>query len=159
MNVTGKCWILTLLLFFRWGNSQTYYLWNLTSNPLESHSVYYSDDYSQEKSALLQRLHDWQDALLPADTWMTFDNATYIEEQAWIKCGGKCAFLNVSYSLEVDQIYFPDAAENPPNIVFVFVDDWGWNDIGYRSTYMSWTTPTIDSLAENGIKLDNYFTV
>ena len=34
----------------------------------------------------------------------------------------------------------------------------GWNDVGYRSTYMNWTTPTIDKLAAEGVKLENYFT-
>ena len=53
------------------------------------------------------------------------------------------------------QIYFP---ENPPHIIFVLVDDWGYNDIGLRSTYMNWTTPTIDKLAKEGIFLENYFT-
>ena len=42
-----------------------------------------------------RELHVWQDALLPADTLMTFDNATYIEEKNWLKCGGKFDFLNV----------------------------------------------------------------
>jgi hypothetical protein len=45
-----------------------------------------------------------------------------------------------------------------PHIVFVLVDDWGWNDVGYRSTHMAWTTPTIDRLASEGVKLENYFT-
>lgn len=29
--------------------------------------------------------------------------------------------------------------------------------IGYRSTYLNWTTPTIDQLAAEGIKLENYY--
>jgi arylsulfatase A-like enzyme len=46
---------------------------------------------------------------------------------------------------------------NAPNIVFVLVDDWGWNDVGWRSSYMDWTTPHIDRLASEGIKLENYY--
>eukprot|EP01034_Spumella_vulgaris_P035511 gene35511-43782_t len=38
------------------------------------------------------------------------------------------------------------------------VDDWGFNDAGYQSTYMNWTTPNIDKLANGGIKLSNYYT-
>ena len=34
----------------------------------------------------------------------------------------------------------------------------GFNDVGYRSTYLSWTTPTIDRLAAQGVKLENYYT-
>lgn len=29
--------------------------------------------------------------------------------------------------------------------------------MGYRSTYLNWTTPTIDRLASEGVKLENYF--
>ena len=64
-------------------------------------------------------------------------------------------YVEDTYSLEIEQIYFP---ENPPHIIFVLVDDWGYNDMGYRSTYMNWTTPTIDKLAAEGIFLNNYFT-
>ena len=44
-----------------------------------------------------------------------------------------------------------------PHIVFVLVADWGWNDVGWRSNYMSWTTPHIDALAAEGVKLDNNY--
>ena len=50
------------------------------------------------------------------------------------------------------------SSSSAPNIVFVLVDDWGWNDVGWRSTYLSWTTPNIDKLASEGVKLDNYYT-
>eukprot|EP01034_Spumella_vulgaris_P023024 gene23024-29212_t len=49
------------------------------------------------------------------------------------------------------------AGELELTMIFL-VDDWGYNDIGYRSTYMNWTTPNIDKLANNGIKLGNYYT-
>jgi len=32
------------------------------------------------------------------------------------------------------------------------------NDVGWRSTYLSWTTPNIDRLASEGVKLENYYT-
>jgi arylsulfatase A-like enzyme len=45
-----------------------------------------------------------------------------------------------------------------PNIVFVLIDDWGWNDMGVRSTFMNWTTPHIDNLYTNeAISLTNYY--
>jgi arylsulfatase A-like enzyme len=43
-----------------------------------------------------------------------------------------------------------------PHVVFTLVDDWGYNDVGWRSTDLS--TPNIDSLAESGIKLMSYYT-
>ena len=42
--------------------------------------------------------------------------------------------------------------------MFVLVDDWGFNDVGFRSSYLSWTTPTFDSLASEGVLLTNYYT-
>jgi arylsulfatase A-like enzyme len=40
----------------------------------------------------------------------------------------------------------------------VLVDDWGWNDVGFRSTYLDWATPNIDRLKEKGLSLENYYT-
>lgn len=45
-----------------------------------------------------------------------------------------------------------------PHIALVFVDDWGWNDVGYQSTDLSGCTPHMDELAANGITLTNYYT-
>lgn len=45
------------------------------------------------------------------------------------------------YVQDVKQIY---SYEGAPHIVYVLVDDWGYNDFGQRSTYLSWTTPTLD---------------
>jgi arylsulfatase I/J len=57
--------------------------------------------------------------------------------------------------VDIEQIYsYSDA----PHIVYVLIDDWGYNDFGARSTYLSWTTPTIDSLADEGILLESYYT-
>lgn len=70
----------------------------------------------------------------------------------WKACGGICPWLtdtdeDIAAVADTTQIYsYADA----PNIVFVLVDDWGWNDVGFRSNYMSWTTPTIDRLASEG---------
>uniref|UniRef100_A0A7S3XL37 Sulfatase N-terminal domain-containing protein n=1 Tax=Heterosigma akashiwo TaxID=2829 RepID=A0A7S3XL37_HETAK len=45
-----------------------------------------------------------------------------------------------------------------PNIVFLLVDDQGYNDVGYNSNDLH-ITPTIDALASDGIKLDRYYTM
>ena len=53
----------------------------------------------------------------------------------------------------------PAAAPAAPNlkaVVFVLVDDWGYNDVGFRSTDLK--TPTIDALAATGVKLMSYYT-
>ena len=53
------------------------------------------------------------------------------------------------------------AMNSKPNVVFILVDDVGYNDIGYnnRSQHSSGRilTPNIDRLADSGVKLDNYY--
>ena len=44
---------------------------------------------------------------------------------------------------------------SPPNIVFILADDYGWNDIGYHGSNIQ--TPTLDQLASDGVKLENYY--
>lgn len=41
------------------------------------------------------------------------------------------------------------AAEPPPNVVVLFVDDLGWSDVGYQGPYHA--TPRIDALAASGM--------
>ncbi|CAG2162866.1 unnamed protein product [Oppiella nova] len=43
-----------------------------------------------------------------------------------------------------------------PNIIILVADDLGWGDVGYHSDQM--LTPNIDTLAANGILLNNYYT-
>ncbi|XP_066285655.1 arylsulfatase B-like isoform X2 [Branchiostoma lanceolatum] len=42
-----------------------------------------------------------------------------------------------------------------PNIIFILADDYGWNDIGYHSSIIR--TPNLDRLANDGVKLENYY--
>lgn len=43
-----------------------------------------------------------------------------------------------------------------PNIVFIFADDLGYGDLGCYGAN-GYTTPTIDSLAEHGVKFTNFY--
>ena len=43
-----------------------------------------------------------------------------------------------------------------PNIIMILLDDLGWNDIGYQGA--DYSTPTIDSMAAEGIRLNQYYT-
>lgn len=45
-----------------------------------------------------------------------------------------------------------------PHIIMIIVDDLGSNDLGRDSSDLSFATPTLDSLAENGIQLTRYYT-
>lgn len=42
-----------------------------------------------------------------------------------------------------------------PHIIFFLTDDQGFNDIGYHSSDIR--TPTLDKLAGDGVKLENYY--
>ncbi|XP_078000117.1 arylsulfatase J-like [Glandiceps talaboti] len=47
------------------------------------------------------------------------------------------------------------ANSRQPHIVFILADDLGWNDVGYHGSVIK--TPTIDSLAREGVRLENYY--
>lgn len=49
----------------------------------------------------------------------------------------------------------PASGLQPPHIIFIMTDDQGFNDIGYHSSDIK--TPTLDKLAANGVKLENYY--
>ena len=42
-----------------------------------------------------------------------------------------------------------------PNILFILSDDQGYHDVGYQGSEI--LTPNIDQLAEEGVKLENYY--
>lgn len=43
----------------------------------------------------------------------------------------------------------------PPHIIFILTDDQGFHDIGYHGSDIQ--TPTLDRLAAEGVKLENYY--
>lgn len=47
------------------------------------------------------------------------------------------------------------AEKQQPNIIILFIDDLGYNDLGYRSS--SFETPNIDKLAAEGIDFTNAY--
>jgi arylsulfatase A-like enzyme len=49
---------------------------------------------------------------------------------------------------------FPSFAAEKPNIVYVLVDNWGWGDPSIQGGTVS--TPRIDSLAREGLRLTNF---
>lgn len=46
----------------------------------------------------------------------------------------------------------------PPNVIFIMIDDVGMNDIGLESTDLAQITPFIDSLIQGGVHLTKYYT-
>lgn len=58
----------------------------------------------------------------------------------------------------------PQAGESPepsitansqPHLIFVLADDQGFRDVGYHGSEIK--TPTLDKLAAEGVKLENYY--
>ncbi|CAL4121889.1 unnamed protein product [Meganyctiphanes norvegica] len=52
-------------------------------------------------------------------------------------------------------IWRPTAAQQPPNIVFIFVDDLGWNHVSWHNP--SVITPHLQELVDNGVLLDQNY--
>ncbi|KAK7491343.1 hypothetical protein BaRGS_00017444 [Batillaria attramentaria] len=50
---------------------------------------------------------------------------------------------------------YPAPPSRPPNIVFVLADDYGYHDVGYHGSRIR--TPTLDRLASEGVRLENYY--
>ncbi|XP_046873822.1 arylsulfatase B [Hypomesus transpacificus] len=46
-------------------------------------------------------------------------------------------------------------AKQPPHIVFILADDFGWNDVGYHGSEIK--TPNLDKLSAKGVRLENYY--
>lgn len=46
----------------------------------------------------------------------------------------------------------------PPNVVFIYADDFGNGDLGYNATNLMVHTPNLDRICEEGIYLNNYMT-
>ena len=75
-----------------------------------------------------------------------------------VKCFIVCGLLTLSSTLSLTtNDKRPNTRRKPsqPNIVFVLADDYGWNDVGYHGSEIK--TPTLDLLASDGVKLDNYY--
>ena len=46
-------------------------------------------------------------------------------------------------------------ADSRPHILLIVADDYGFNDIGYHGSKIH--TPNLDKLANEGVKLENYY--
>lgn len=45
---------------------------------------------------------------------------------------------------------------NKPNVFFLYIDDLGWNDIGYQSSDLRAMTPNLNRMAEGGVTVCMY---
>ena len=63
-----------------------------------------------------------------------------------------CTRFLVLVLLVVDKTY-----SKSPNILFIMTDDQGYADTGFTNPSSPFVTPNIDGLAEEGVKLQNYY--
>jgi len=123
---------------------------DLTADFTESKNEYFSSKYKIAKAELKSFCGQWANTVGEEEVPDSTNRDT-----TWEAAGGITSWIESDFTpTEIEQIYSYDDA---PHIVFVLVDDWGYNDIGYRSSYLNWTTPTIDKLGEEGVKLENYY--
>ena len=54
-----------------------------------------------------------------------------------------------------DDVPLADAEDKKPHIIFVMVDDLGWNGLGFNGGNTEIKTPYIDALAKIGVILSN----
>ena len=76
-----------------------------------------------------------------------------------MRCARPVSLLGVGLFFAVLLIFSVSEASKgnaqKPNIIFVLADDYGFNDIGYHGSQIR--TPTLDELAGQGVKLENYY--
>lgn len=51
----------------------------------------------------------------------------------------------------------PAPSARRPNVVVILVDDLGWNDVGFHATDLTFATPAIDRLVEEGVELQQAY--
>ena len=147
--------ILLLLLHFLREILALEYMYDLKFDPREENNVAESDflEYADDLDYLGDRATYWRDYFLNTHT----PPDTFLRQSVWEAHGGVVPWLTSSFiPRTIENKYHYEGA---PNIVFVVIDDWGYNDPGFRSTYMNWTTPTIDRLRREGLLLSDYNTL
>ncbi len=125
-------------------------MFNVVDDELENTDLYTNSAYQSTVTSLMQEAAKYFDDIADPDVPVP------ISKPVWKEAGGVVPWVDEETKLRND-ITVKYTYKDAPNIVFALVDDWGWNDIGYQSTYLPFTTPHIDALATEGIKLGNYY--
>lgn len=68
-----------------------------------------------------------------------------------------CSMASVHFIFLVTLLLFEivKSASDKPNVILFVIDDLGWNDTSYQGA--DYSTPTIDKLTEEGIRLKQYY--
>ena len=124
------------------------FLFDLSTDPYESTNLLDTGDTSQYDESIAyfrKRQKYWASLIKEPEIPIDEGNKYSIFRE---NNNGYCAYNEVDF--EPIAITTKYSYTEAPHIVFVLIDDWGYNDVGFRSTYMNWTTPTIDQLAREG---------
>lgn len=140
----------TLRLFVCGVNEMNYFLYNTTEDVSEHRNIYSLHRYSNDIETMKERLSNY---------WIPRIGETEYPDtkrrmKTKLKYGGIVPYNDDESMRDVPDRY---SYEKAPHIVFFLVDDWGFNDPGYVSTYLGWTTANIDRLASNGVKFTNHY--
>ncbi|KAL5254080.1 hypothetical protein ACHWQZ_G013741 [Mnemiopsis leidyi] len=70
-----------------------------------------------------------------------------------------CIVIVIAVTLSITIIYLSgkNEHEKKPHVVLVIADDMGYNDIGYYNKFGDISTPHLDKLASEGVRLDKYY--
>ena len=96
-------------------------------------------------------------------------NSIILEDELFLElhCGGKTTqkptTTTTTTTPQPTTVESPESTTTPPKIelptkphvLFILADDLGWHDTGYHGSEI--LTPNIDKLANNGVKLENYY--
>ena len=130
-------------------------VFDLELDPFELRSVYHDGSYSTSVAFLEERLAFWRNV----STTEEMQDTDHIK--TWISAGGVVPWKDASSSPPPKPAVRPEVAALPgaPNLVFIMIDDVGWNDPGYEgSSWLNFATPNMDHLVSNGIRLSNHYT-
>lgn len=78
--------------------------------------------------------------------------------QSAVLAGGTLAFLGLGDSPVIAKTILPKKTKSKPNIVLVFMDNFGWGEPGFNGggIIRGAPTPRLDKLASEGIRLTNF---
>jgi len=136
----------------------SYSLFDLELDPVESTNVYGDVSYSAIQSELQDRLDYFIHNVSVSQMLASIPNDFSVH----IAAGGEVPFLgDYQNPPEIPTIPANPPAPSSPSIVFILMDDVGYNDVGFQtgnSTWLDFSTPNMDGLAEHGIRLTNHYT-
>jgi hypothetical protein len=127
-------------------------LYNLTEDPNEEYNLLITQDDDGRYEIAVD---EFEDRIKYWTQFFATPTVTEVNKDDWKREKGVRPWNTSDFvPLTVETKYHYSEA---PNIIFVLVDDWGWNNLGSRSTFMPFVSPTIDSLMDEGVSFSNYY--